>query len=181
MTILLLIKRKLQWTIAPVLCLSIVFCFSAGLKAQQSNQAASPKHCLWVLENAANKFFLMGSLHVLKKDAYPLPKAINDAYGVSQKVVFETDMEAMLDPAVSSRMMQLGLYPEGETLFQHTSAELQRSLKKKMTGLGLSLDHFVRFRPWVIAVTLTTLELQRLGFSPAYGIDIHFHERARAD
>jgi hypothetical protein len=75
----------------------------------------------------------------------------------------------------------MGLYPEGETLFHNTSAEVQRALKKKITSLGLSIEHFARFRPWFLAVTLTTLELQRLGFSPAYGIDVHFYSRAGAD
>ena len=123
----------------------------------------------------------MGSLHVLKSDAYPLAKAINDGYAVSQKVVFETDMKAMLDPAIHARMMRMGLYPEGETIFQNTPASLQKSLKKKLAALGLPMEHFSRFRPWFLAVTLTTLELQRLGFSAAYGIDVHFYGRAGSD
>ena len=40
---------------------------------------------------------------------------------------------------------------------------------------------FVGFKPWFIAVTLTTLELHRLGFSPLNGIDAHYYGRARSD
>ena len=43
------------------------------------------------------------------------------------------------------------------------------------------MEQFVRFRPWFLAVTLTTLELQRLGFNPLYGIDMHYYGKARAD
>ena len=50
-----------------------------------------------------------------------------------------------------------------------------------MADLGLPLEQFARFKPWLLAVTVTTLELQRLGFSPAYGIDVHYFGRARAD
>lgn len=181
MTIFPILKRRLLSTAIPVLCLCFIFFNSAGLHAQQSKQAASTKHCLWVVEKTSHRVFLLGSLHVLKSDVYPLAKVINDAFGASQKVVFETDLGAMLDPAVQAKMMSMGLYPEGETLFQNTSAELQRSLKKKMTSLGLPMEHFARFRPWFLAVTLTTLELQRLGFSPAYGIDVHFYSRAGSD
>jgi hypothetical protein len=155
---------------------------SAGLHAQQGKQTSSAKHCLWLVKTPQNKaIYLLGSLHVLKSDAYPLAKAINEAYSLSQKVVFETDLAAMMDPAVQGKMMAMGLYPEGQTLFQNISNEMQSSLKKKMTNLGMPLEHFARFRPWFLAVTLTILELQRLGFSLDYGIDIHFYGKAGMD
>jgi uncharacterized protein YbaP (TraB family) len=181
MAIFLFVKRNLLRATITVLCLPFILFVAAGLHAQQSKHNTSPKHCLWVVETSSNKIFLLGSLHVLKSDAYPLAKAINRAYGLSQKVVFETDLGAMLDPAVQTRMMSLGLYPEGQNLFQKIPSDLQGSVRKKLTGLGLPMDHFTRFRPWFLAVTLTTLELQKLGFSPAYGIDVHFYGRANSD
>jgi uncharacterized protein YbaP (TraB family) len=87
----------------------------------------------------------------------------------------------MTDPAVQGKMMAMGLYPEGQTLFQNISNEMHSSLKKKMTNLGMPLENFARFRPWFLAVTLTVLELQRLGFSLDYGIDIHFYGKAGMD
>jgi len=182
MVIHLYFKRKRLRTTLYILCLSAILFVSAGLHAQQSKQTTSPKHCLWLVETPLNKaVFLLGSLHVLKHDAYPLAKAINEAYGRSQKVVFETDLAAMMDPAVMAKMMAMGLYPEGQTLVQNISGEMQSSLKKKMTELGVPIEHFGRFRPWFMAVTLTALELQRLGFSPEYGIDVHFYDRAGSD
>ena len=165
-----------------IICLSVITVVSAGLHAQQSKKTTSPKHCLWLVETPQNKsVFLLGSLHVLKSDAYPLANVITEAYGLSQKIVFETDLAAMMDPAVQGKMMAMGLYPEGQTLFQHISIEMQISLKKKMTNLGMPLEHFARFKPWFLAVTLTVLELQRLGFSLDYGIDIHFYGKAGTD
>jgi uncharacterized protein YbaP (TraB family) len=175
-------KRIRLRIILFILILAAILFVSAGLHAQQSKQTPSPKHCLWLVKTQQNKaIYLLGSLHVLKSDAYPLAKAINDAYRLSQKVVFETDLAAMTDPAVQSKMMTMGLYPEGQTLFQNISNEMQSSLKKKMTNLGMPLEHFARFRPWFLAVTLTVLELQRLGFSLDYGIDIHFYGKAGMD
>jgi hypothetical protein len=176
------VKRNRLRTTLFILCLTAILFVSAGLDAQQSKQTTSPKHCLWLVETPLNKaVFLLGSLHVLKSDTYPLAKAINDAYSLSQKVVFETDLAAMMEPAVLAKMMAMGLYPEGQTLFQNISDEMQSSLKKRMTDLGMAMEHFARFRPWFIAVTLTALELQRLGFSPDYGIDVHFYGRAGSD
>jgi uncharacterized protein YbaP (TraB family) len=175
------VERKSANIAFYVLFLGLTFFISTGLNARQVKQAATAKHCLWVVETSAHPVFLMGSLHVLKSDAYPLAKAIYDAYAVSQKIVFETDLRSMLDPAVQAKMMSMGLYPEGDNLSQNIPVELQRSLKKKLRSLGLPMKQFERFRPWFLAVTLTTLELQRLGFSPVYGIDVHFYDRAGSD
>jgi uncharacterized protein YbaP (TraB family) len=174
-------QNRLRTTLF-ILCLAVISTLSADIHAQQSKPTTSPKHCLWLVKTPQNKaIYLLGSLHVLKSEAYPLAKTITEAYRKSQKVVFETDLAAMTDPAVQGKMMAMGLYPEGQTLFQNISNEMQSSLKEKMTNLGMPLAHFARFRPWFIAVTLTVLELQRLGFSLEYGIDIHFYGKAGMD
>ena len=175
-------KQKQLKIFLFILCLAIILFESGKAHAQQAKQTSATKNCLWLVNTPQNKtFFLLGSLHVLKSDAYPLSNVIYEAYRRCEKVVFETDLAAMMDPAVQAKMLAMGLYPEGQTLFQNISDEMKTSLEKKMKALGMPLQQFARFRPWFIAVTLTALELQRLGFSPEYGIDIHFYRRAGSD
>ena len=132
-------KRKRLRTASFILCLSAIFLQSAALYAQQTEEPASARHCLWLVETQQNKtVFLLGSLHVFKSDGYPLAKAINEAYRRSQKVVFETDMAAMMDPAIQAKMLVMGRYPEGQTLFQNISDEMRNSLKKKMNDLKIA-------------------------------------------
>jgi uncharacterized protein len=88
MAIHLRVKRNRLWTTFFMLCLSAVLLVSAGLHAQQSKQTAPPKHCPWLVESPLNQaVFLLGSLHVLKSDTYPLAKAINEADSLSQKEI----------------------------------------------------------------------------------------------
>jgi len=164
-----------------IFCLTISVTISAGLHAQQRAQQAATKHCLWEVETQSSKIYLLGSLHVLKSDAYPLPQVIENAYASSRKIVFETDLGGMMNADVQAKMLTLGLYPEDQDLLQNISEDTRRSLEKKMKNLGLPMEQFVRFRPWFLAVTLATLELQRLGFNPLYGIDMHFYGKARSD
>ena len=165
-----------------ILCLIVILTLSADIYAQQSKPTTSPKHCLWLVKTPQNKnVYLLGSLHVLKSEAYPLAKTITEAYRQSQKVVFETDLAALADPETQGDMITMGLYPEGQTLFQNISDEMRRALKKKMTNLEMKLEHFARFKPWFMAVSLTLMELQRLGFSIEYGIDVHFYGKATID
>jgi hypothetical protein len=78
-------------------------------------------------------------------------------------------------------MLELGVYPAGQDLFQNISEGTRKDLDNKLKELGLPPAYFSRFKPWFLAVTLTTLELQRLGFNPLYGIDIHFYNKAKTD
>jgi uncharacterized protein YbaP (TraB family) len=154
---------------------------ACGSYAQQSERPAPAKSCLWIAETPANKIFLLGSLHVLKSSAYPLAAEIDRAYAESRRLIFETDIGAMNKPAIQAKMLELGVYPEGQDLFQDISAGTKMRLEKKLNELGLPSAYFSRFKPWLLAVTLTTLELQRLGFNPTYGIDSHFYTKAKAD
>ncbi len=173
-------SKRLKY-IGVVLILILTFLICSGANAQQHQPAAVQKNCLWEVKGSSNKVFLLGSLHVLKSDAYPLAQAIDNAYRASPQVVFETDIGGMANPAVQSRMLSMGLYPEGQSLFQHLSAPMRNDLHKRMAILGLPLESLARFKPWLAAVSLTHSELQRLGFSPDYGIDVHYFGRARAD
>ena len=175
-------KNRRRAYLLFILCLIVSLILSADIYAQQNKPTTSPKHCLWLVKTPQNKnVYLLGSLHVLKSEAYPLAKTITEAYRQSQKVVFETDLAALADPETQGDMITLGLYPEGQTLFQNISNEMRRALKKKMTNLEMKLEHFARFKPWFMAVSLTLMELQRLGFSIEYGIDVHFYGKATID
>jgi uncharacterized protein YbaP (TraB family) len=167
--------------IGAILILGFTLCGWTAAAGQQNQAEEASKNSLWSIQNGSYTIYLLGSIHVLKSDAYPLAGAIEDAYSASQKVVFETDMNAMTDPAVAQKMMQLALYPEGQTLDQNLGADTLNKLKAKMKELGLPMQQFGRFKPWFIALTLAQLELQRLGFNPAYGIDMHFYGRTKKD
>jgi uncharacterized protein YbaP (TraB family) len=168
-----------------VVSFSLFFFFSlvlsTHLQAQQIEETAPSKSCLWVVETTSTQVFLLGSLHVLKSSAYPLAAEIDRAYASSQRIVFETNLGAMMEPAIQARMIELGVYPEGQNLFQNISETTRKNLEKKLQELGMPLDYFSRFKPWFLAVSLATLELQRLGFNPLYGVDLHFYTKAKAD
>ena len=165
----------------------IIFIFGCILiganraQVQQTPAQQPSKSCLWSVRSGSNTIYLLGSLHVLKSDDYPLPAAIEKAYSSSQKVVFETDLSAMSDANMQAKMLTMGLYPEGESLSRNLSGGTLDMLQTKLTEMGMPIQQFERFKPWLIALTLATFEIQRLGYSPQMGIDMHFYNRAKAD
>jgi len=159
----------------------LIFLISLWTVASAHAQQATKKDFLWSVKNDTATIYLLGSVHLLKSDSYPLDKNIEAAYRDCKTIVFETDIGGMNAPAVQEQMMALALYPEGQTLKQSISPETYSILEKKMTAAGLSMGQFNRLRPWMCALTLVLLELQKMGFNPNYGIDKYFFDKARQD
>ena len=175
------VKSALSMVLLFSFLLAFFFTTKLGLHAKSTAVQQTHKSSLWSVQTQSNKFYLLGSLHLLKQDTYPLAAAIGSAYADCRKIVFETDIAALQEPAMQAKLLQLSLYPEGQNLHQDLDGRTRQLLEKKMSALGLPLEQFARFKPWFIALTLTTLELQRLGFSPLYGLDVHFFNKARTD
>lgn len=173
-------NRSQQWLAVLVLFAYLCIFFNLAY-AQEDLQVKGRKNFLWSIETGKNTVYLLGSLHILKNDSFPLGVEIEDAYMDSKKIVLETDLDSINNPEFQAKMITLGLYPEGQTLAQNVSRETYRLLEKKLVAVGLPVAHFNRFRPWVSALALTFMEFQRLGFDPSYGIDTHFFNKAKKD
>lgn len=139
------------------------------------------KNFLWSLKTDNSTIYLLGSVHLLRNDSYPLDKNIEDTYMNCKKVVFETDIGGMKTPAVQEHMTTLALYSGGQTLQQNISQETYRLLEKKAAEVGLSMAQLSHVRPWMCALMLTLLELQKMGFDPQYSIDQYFFNKAQQD
>ncbi|MBW1707521.1 MAG: TraB/GumN family protein [Deltaproteobacteria bacterium] len=173
-------RKSSQWLFGLVL-LSLVWALGSTLDARERPATGNGNHFLWSMKTAKNLIYFLGSIHLLKRDSYPLAAEIENAYADCTSIVFETDLDAMKDPAFQALMLTLGLYPEGQTIEQDISEQTYEELKEKMKAAGLPMAQFARFRPWICGQTLTVIELQRLGFNVTYGIDMYFYGKARKD
>ena len=154
---------------------------SFDLQAKTAAVQQATQSCLWTVNTQSNKIYLLGSLHLLKPNAYPLAAAIEKAYADSRVIIFETDIAALQTPGVQAKLLELGIYAGEQNLLQNLDGNTRQQLEKKMSEIGLPLEQFSRFKPWFVALTLTTLELQRMGYNPNYGIDVYFFNKASAD
>lgn len=139
------------------------------------------KHFLWEAEGENNSLYLIGSIHVLKKDSYPLPAAVERVYNCCDKVIFETDLEGMNDVDLQAEMIKLGSYPAGRSLSENISGQTYEMLREKVKAFGLSMSNFERFKPWFAAMTVAALEIQKMGYDPDLGIDRYFFNKASKD
>lgn len=161
--------------------MGLLLAHHAGFLHAQQSPKTQTKHCLWKVEGRTNAAYLFGSIHFLKKEFYPLAQPIEDAYKRSRVVVFEADLEEMQSPEAQLKMLQQGKYPEGQTLKQNVSKDTYAKLEAYLSESLGSAALFDGLKPWMVAVALLGMELQKLGFNPEQGVDKYFFDKAKQD
>src|SRR5437764_4200561 len=103
------------------------------LDAQESRPTKAPRHPLWKIESGHATVYLLGSVHLLKKEDYPLAAPIETAFSNAQIAVFEADMDEMHEPAAQKKMVSKTRLPPGETLQKHLSAATYADFTNHLT------------------------------------------------
>lgn len=141
--------------------------------AQEENDTYVP---LWEVRHEGSTVYLMGSVHLLRPEVYPLDDALYQAFDEAGIVAFEIDFAEMMTGAVA--MAQRGMLPEGESLETRLPAEVYADLMSRSAELGLPEPIVARMKPWMASLTLSSMVIQAGGYEVAAGIDHHFYERA---
>lgn len=148
---------------------------TAGASAQ-----APGKHFLWKVEAPGGATaYLLGSLHVLAADSYPLAAPIEKAFAESKTLVEEVDLDEMSDPTAMMGALAKAMLTDGTTLDQMIAPATHAEVVKRAESVGLPMPALNRMKPWLVAVTLMAPTLQAAGFKPEFGVDRHFFDRAK--
>ncbi|MDO8651035.1 MAG: TraB/GumN family protein [Undibacterium sp.] len=137
--------------------------------------AHAAKGLLWEIKSATNTVYLFGSIHLAKADFYPLPKVVEAAYRQAKVLAVEADVT---DAVASKNALPLMSYVAPDSLQQHLSPATWKSLQ---SVAGPATGQFQHFKPAAVAIGLTVGAFAQQGYDPAYGIDLHFIERAKTD
>ncbi len=136
---------------------------------------------LWQVDGQHNRVYLLGSIHLLREQDYPIPSALYDAYEDADTLVMELDMDD-LDP-VEGQMLtnELGLIRDDRTLSDLMGSELYREAEVLAAAAQIPIALLAKSEPWYAAMNVEIMLLMRMGFNPQYGIETHFMNMALAD
>lgn len=134
---------------------------------------------LWKVSGGESTVYLLGSIHLLKAEDYPLDARIERTFDEAEVVVFEVDPDSLQAPSLQSYIMSNALFGEGETLSAALGDSLYAAASAQAESLGVDLGPMQMFRPWFVSITLALVEMQRMGFDPALGVEMHFDARAK--
>lgn len=149
----------------------------AASTATAPAEDAAPLLPLWRLTDDGRTLYLLGSIHLLRPEVYPLDAAIYSAFEEAEVVAFEIDLDEMA--AAAPVLMQRGTYHDDRTLRDVLPDGLYAEFAERVAGSPLPMEAVERMKPWMASLTLSSVTLQQDGFDAAAGVDLHMHERAK--
>ncbi|WP_394173547.1 TraB/GumN family protein [Thalassotalea litorea] len=154
--------------------------FSVVISLSFMAMFANAKSSVWQVSKDGQTVFLGGTVHVLAQSDYPLPEAFDKAYKQSQVLVLEMDMSAAQTPQFQQAMMQKMMYLDGRTYADVLKPETVKRLDAYMQERGLPAENLKTLKPSMLSITLTMLELQRLGIFGT-GVDAFYTQQGNQD
>lgn len=144
----------------------VISCYGTRLEAASVWKVTGP---------TGGTLYLGGSMHALRPTDYPLPPAYNRAFDASSRIVFEED------PKASSRgfndLMSAGQYSKRDNLKNHVDPRTYEYLRRFFALYNVPEEKFVRFRPWLIDIIVTSPPPEYYG----YGVEAFLMKRALAN
>ncbi len=135
---------------------------------------------LWKVSKEGSELFIGGTIHVLSPKDYPLPIEFEQAYKLSKKIVFETNLAAMEKPEIQQKFLQRLMYQKGRSLKDDLKPQTYQILGDYAKSAGLMIETLSIFKPPMVMITLVMHELQRLEMGEK-GVDSYFNQKAMID
>jgi len=145
-----------------------------------------PKCCVWRVTNAKAPFYLVGSIHALGKNDYPLPGPYEIALKDSKRFLFEFDPNRHVE--FEKKFEAAGKYPPGQDIRSKIQPDLLAWLRKNIFTVEpdarrgkreqvTNFDSEFGYKPWWIAQHLVgPVTYSRSSLS--HGLDNYFVDHA---
>ncbi len=134
--------------------------------------------CMWEIQGGHNKAFLLGSIHVMPEDAYPLDSTIEGAFDESDVLVVELDATTLDQNVINNFIGLHAIYRDSTNLQSRLDEALFDTLVADFAELGLSEQQLNMFKPWFVSLNLGMGALQKIDIETGLGIDMHFLNQA---
>ena len=150
----------------------------------EATQKSSITPLMWkITSDDGNEMILMGSMHALKDECYPLPERIMKAYENAEVIACEFDLVAYTsDLSASLALMNESMYEDSaETIAQHLSKETVDGLTDFFAAEGYSMDIMKHYKPWMILSQCESIITEKCGLDAQQGIDMNLLQMAHDD
>jgi uncharacterized protein YbaP (TraB family) len=152
-----------------------------GLLLCVTVRADGALHSLWELHGKHNTVYLLGSIHVLRPNDYPLAPVVLDAYTHAGSLLMEVNLDEINSEQVQAEMLASATLSDGKTLPDVLGKQRYERAAALAHEIGVELSSFDQFAPWFAAEAISELQLTQLGFHSENGVEMYFMDRARSD
>ena len=143
--------RNLRGIVAAVIA-------SVAVGTIATHPLAQTRAFAWKATRGQGAVYLVGSVHMLTTDFYPLAPSLDAAFKDSDLLVEEADLAEMLSPNTQFTLLSRGMLPLGQNLDRVLSPATLALLNKHSSSVGMPLEALKQFKPWMLAMTLEAAE-----------------------
>ncbi len=138
---------------------------------------------MWeVTSENGTKITMMGSMHALKTEVYPLPDRMMDAYNNADILAVECDVSLATASFTMQSIMQQHLYYEDKSKVKdHLDEDVYNNVVEYLDFLGQDPTKFEDFQLWYLYSMLDALSVEESGLSTTRGIDLYYLNQAHKD
>ena len=135
---------------------------------------------VWKVSKGDNHIYIGGTIHILSKDDYPLPKEFTKAYNDSEILVFEANLDEMSTPEAQRALQYASAYRNGQSLVNYLSLDTLNLLTTYLQKEGFPVDVMLRLKPGIVTTAISLNALKKLGITEE-GVDTYFAKLAKQD
>ncbi len=139
-----------------------------------SVRAFNDRALFWHVQSDSATVYLLGSIHYADESFYPLREEIERAFFSSDHLVVEINIDEEKAMRYRELIRQKGSYQGDKTIRDEISEETYRQLEYRLNRLGMPIHMVHKQKPGVMVLTLTAIQVMKLGFMPDMGIDAYF-------
>lgn len=136
---------------------------------------------MWLAEGASNRVYILGSVHLLRRQDHPLPAVMEAAYADAESLIMELDMDDLDAAALQASTNRLGVIHDDRTLKDFLGDARYNEAAAAAREMEIPFEMLDKAEPWFAAITIEQLALTRIGFNPLYGIELHLTMKATQD
>lgn len=134
---------------------------------------------LFKISDSSHTMYLFGTMHVGLPEFYPLEPRI--AQAVQNASVLALEVDLLQDPAKLGAAMQThAVLAPGKPGFQDRSPAFRKRVEKALKKANIDPAQVARFKPWLVATTLTLAGYASEGYQAELAVDIKLGQMARA-
>ncbi len=155
-------------------------CTAAGACVLAIAQTATAAPA-WVVDNGDTRIVLVGSVHFLRAEDYPLPDIVDAEYDRADTLIMELDLDDTPASEIQALALALGTGENYGGLSSQLEPDELDSARSLASSIDIDLALLESLEPWLAAVTITSVRLAQLGYDPAFGVETYLVRRATAD
>lgn len=165
------IKKRLLAT-----ALALPFIFTPAVAQLITPPAVEANPALYKISDDDTTIYVLGTIHVLPSHYTWFDGAIRDAFDGADELVLEM---VPPDPKTMQGLVQtLAIDPDGKTVRSYFDEDFTDVYEKHLASMDIPANAFDVFEPWMVSVTLSSMQMMAMGLNPESGVESILTEAA---